>query len=188
MKNRLEKEDLVGNRFDELAKILAGGLTRRKTLQLIGGSVLAVYLGAGRAWGAATGSCKNTCASLFNKGNMAAFDACTKACEDCKKCGGSPSFDGTLVCAGAEPCRSVGDKLTCCQGGAPCCGGVCCQPGKVCCGGMCLPGCVAGTVLDPQTCVCALLGGGPNLERCFCRDGSLIEVCAEVICDSGPDQ
>ena len=58
MKNRLEKKDSVGNRFDELAKILAGGLTRRKTLQLIGGSVLAVYLATGRAWGAATGSCK----------------------------------------------------------------------------------------------------------------------------------
>jgi hypothetical protein len=133
-------------------------------------------------------SCKVLCTPLFVKDNTASFDACTKACEDCKSCGGTPSLNGTLVCAGAAPCRGAGGKLTCCQGGAPCCGGVCCQAGEDCCEGMCLPGCVAGTVRDPQTCVCASVGGGPNLVRCFCADGSLIEVCAVVICDSGPDQ
>jgi hypothetical protein len=75
-------------------------------------------------------SCKVLCTPLFVKDNTASFDACTKACEDCKSCGGTPSFNGTLVCAGAAPCRGAGGKLTCCQGGAPCCGGVCCQAGE----------------------------------------------------------
>ena len=170
MKNRLEKKDSVGNRFDELAKILAGGLTRRKTLQLIGGSVLAVYLATGRAWGAATGSCKDTCASLFNKDNMAAFNACTKACEDCKSCGGTPSFGGTLVCVGATPCRRADGKgkLTCCQDGAECCQG------------MCLKVCPLGTVRDPQTCGCSMVMG-PDRVLCLCGDGAPITVCADVL-------
>ncbi|MGH8387021.1 MAG: hypothetical protein ACRESJ_16255 [Pseudomonas sp.] len=30
--------------------------------------------------------------------------------------------------------------------------------------------------------------GGPNLERCFCGDGSIVEVCAALDCGSGPEQ
>ena len=119
--------------------------------------MLAAYLGTGRAWGAASGSCAQTCASLFVKDNTATFEACTKACEDCKKCGGTPSFNGTLVCAGAEPCRDARDKLTCCQAGAPCCGGVCCQAGADCCQGMCVSACPPGIVRNPQTCECGIV-------------------------------
>jgi hypothetical protein len=29
---------------------------------------------------------------------------------------------------------------------------------------------------------------GPNLQRCFCQDGTQIELCAQVDCSSGPAQ
>jgi len=190
MKNRLEKEDPVGNRFDELAKTLAGGLTRRKTLRLIGGSMLAGYLGMGRAWGAAPQSCKEVCGSLFFKGNEAAFSACTRACEDCKSCGGTPFYFGRSICNGAEPCRNARSKLTCCQGGTSCCGGVCCQAGADganCCRDVCYEACPPGALRDPQTCNCGPVGGLLDWVLCVCLDQTRNEIGTQVgDCFSSP--
>ncbi|WP_178119042.1 hypothetical protein [Pseudomonas akapageensis] len=30
--------------------------------------------------------------------------------------------------------------------------------------------------------------GGPNLQRCICQDGTTLDICAQVDCDSGPAQ
>jgi hypothetical protein len=94
MKIRREKESTVGSQFDELAKTFADGLTRRKTLQLIGGSVTGVLvsLGIPKSWGATTKGCGQICKPLFNTRDQTAFNSCTAACEDCKFCNGTPSL------------------------------------------------------------------------------------------------
>jgi hypothetical protein len=181
MKDQLEKEYVVGNRFDELAKTVAGGLTRRKTLQLIGGSITGVLVSL-NAWGAPGNGkgCGQICAPLFNPHDQGAFSACTEACEDCKSCNGTPSLTSTqaLVCAGATPCRSAGGGLACCQAGANCCGaGICCETD--CCAGTCLPACPAGTVRDPVNCTCVSV-----LSRvfCICQDRAQIDFCTPIDC------
>jgi hypothetical protein len=52
-----------------------------------------------------------------------------------------------------------------------------------------------GTAIEGEDDVCIAPGktpnsppSGPNLQRCFCQDGSQIEFCAVVDCDSGPAQ
>jgi hypothetical protein len=77
--------------------------------------------------------------------------------------------------AEAERCRRTGES---CREGKRCCTGVCC-------GGVC---CAAGQVCQSGTCVTPPPPGGPNLVRCFCGDGSTIEVCADIACDSGAAQ
>lgn len=173
MKTRQEKESAVGSQFDELAKTLADGLTRRKTLQLISGSLTGVLvsLGIPKTWGAPGNGngkgCGQICAPLFNPHNQAVFAACTTTCENCKSCSGTPSFaNGALVCAGATPCSG-----TCCPATAECCGGACLQP------------CAPGKVRNPD-CTC----GGPNFLRCFCGDGAVFDTCSQVNCDLGPPQ
>jgi hypothetical protein len=74
--------------------------------------------------------------------------------------------------AGAERCRRAGEKCdkrkACCVG--TCCGGVCCPEGQVCQDGMCV-------TPPPVT--------GPNRLVCVCGDGTILNICADVNCDSG---
>src|SRR5947209_6383309 len=88
----------VETHFDEWTKAVAHGLTRRKTLELIGGTFTGAFLAlSGSKARAATtapttgggNGCGQICAPLFNPRNQANFNACTQACEDCKSCHGS---------------------------------------------------------------------------------------------------
>ena len=158
MKTPPEKANTVQSPFDEWTKAVAHGLTRRKTLQLIGGTFTGAFLAlhGPKAWAApSTGpqGCGHICAPLFHPGNQAAFESCTNTCEDCYSCQGTPTMTTTqvLVCNNATPCRSA-SGLACCQTGQNCCGVVCCSGD--CCAGTCYPACPAGTVRDPNTCQC----------------------------------
>ena len=145
MKTPPEKATAIQSPFDEWTKSLAHGLTRRKSLQLLGGGLSGALLALGlpKSWGATTApttggkGCGSICAPLFDKRNRAAFESCTNACEDCYSCQGTPTMTSTqvLVCNNATPCRSA-SGLACCQSGQNCCGVVCCTGD--CCGGTCL--------------------------------------------------
>ena len=80
------------------------------------------------------------------------------------------------VAAEAADCTKDGkkckDKKECCSG--VCCNGVCCSSGQVCQHGMCI------TTPPPPP--------GPNLLRCVCRDGTQLDFCTTVDCNSGPAQ
>ena len=164
MKTRRTNSNAVDTQFDEWAKAVAHGLTRRKTLQLIGGGFTGalVALRGRKAWAipsTGTQGCGHVCAPLFNRRDQTNFEACTQACEDCKSCQGIPTMTSTqvLVCNNATPCRSAGSGLMCCSSGQNCCGGVCCNTD--CCGGQCLPACTAGFQRDPSTCQCGCPSG-----------------------------
>ena len=191
MKTPPEKASAVQSPFDEWTKAVAQGLTRRKTLQLIGGTFTGALLAlrGPKAWAAPSTGCGHICAPLFHPGNQTAFESCTNACEDCYSCNGSPTMTSTqtLVCNNATPCRNAGG-LACCQtqNGQPvqnCCAGVCCTGD--CCAGTCLPACPAGQVREPQSCTC-VYPPGPDQLACFCPDGTEIDLCSS--CYSDPRQ
>src|SRR5205085_12684558 len=97
MKTRQGKPSAVDTQFDEWAKAVAHGLTRRKTLQLLGGSFTGALLAltGSKGWAAPSPGnqgCGHICAPLFNPHNQGAFSACTQACEDCKSCQGTPTM------------------------------------------------------------------------------------------------
>src|SRR5262245_19809660 len=77
-------------------------------------------------------------------------------------------------------CRPAGK--TCRGRGVPCCSGVCC--GEVCCaqGEVCHAGtCVAPPPPPPPM-------PKPNRVICICGDGTLLNICADIDCLSGPAQ
>ena len=198
MKARQDHPSAVDTQFDEWAKAVAHGLTRRKTLQLIGGTFTGAFLAlrGSKAWAApspGTQGCGHICAPLFNPSNQAAFSACTQACEDCQSCHGSPSMVNTspqvLVCTGATPCRS-GSGVICCKTGDA-------IVQQTCCHGACYNPCTGGQVLSATTCTCACPSGstlcngtcvGPcsgaqvlNPTTCTCG-------CASVTCGTNQSQ
>ena len=87
------------------------------------------------------------------------------------------SLVGGLVTTTASPaqakqrCRRPGEKCdegkVCCAG--VCCGEVCCADGQVCQSGVC--------VTPPPP--------GPNRLICICADGTVLNICSDVDCDSG---
>jgi hypothetical protein len=113
------------NRFDELAKALAGGVTRRRALRALGGGLaggLLAALGLGKAradnaWGQ---QCEEYCKSL----GAHPLGQCVSSCVSCVKLGGT-------ACGVDE----------------------CCFGAEVCCGGNC-GSCPEGQFLDPDTCEC----------------------------------
>jgi hypothetical protein len=100
------------NRFDELAKALAGSATRRQALRAIAGGLLA-SLGLGQraradyGWGEA---CQEFCKSI----DARPLGRCVNACVACLKVGGHPC-DVDQCCFGTELCCG-GDCISCPQG------------------------------------------------------------------------
>ncbi len=179
MKTPPEKASAIQSPFDEWTKKLAHELTRRKSLQLLGGSLSGALLTLAlpKSWAATTApttggkGCGQICAPLFNPSNQAAFESCTNACEDCRSCQGAPTLTSTqvLVCNNATPCRNA-SGLACCQSGQNCCGAVCCSAD--CCAGTCLPTCPPGQIRDPNTCNCI----APTLFglNCVCSNNTAV--------------
>jgi hypothetical protein len=124
----------MDERFSEIAKALASGLSRRDALRrLVGtaaGGVLA-FIGLGRsAQAQAPGTCPALCRALgVSPGGGNAFGKCVSNCSGCLQGGGIPC--GTDACCSGEE--------VCCPGSLP--------------GGECVS-CPEGTVLNPATCEC----------------------------------
>jgi hypothetical protein len=132
----------MNEQFDELAKALAQGVSRREALRRIGGGLalaLLASLGYRRAW-AGSIDCGQFCGARFNaRTAKKQFGKCAVSCDDCQAGGGTP--------CSASP--SMG-TVTCCSSGQVCLSGQCVTP--TCTGGSEEQ---VGTCLDPNaTCVC----------------------------------
>jgi hypothetical protein len=128
----------MGHQFDELAKSLAGSVSRREALVRLGGGMagmLLTTLGLGsRGWGAALNSqcedfCRSHCGVRPGGGN--AFGECVSSCEACVNsanalpCGCPGSFGSSgpdVVCTNC--CLPL---VSACTTNSQCCSGICCD-------------------------------------------------------------
>ena len=132
--------------FDDLAKGLAGGLSRREALRRLGGllgvtagAVLAsVGLGKARGQGPGPSTCDEYCAQFYPPPRGEAFGQCVRSCTACVRAGGiacGPGVDccdpATEVCIdgtcevactaqSGDPCDTSGDPALCCADGSAC--------------------------------------------------------------------
>jgi len=168
----------VEHRFDELAKLLAGGLTRRGALRQIGGSLsgaLLAALGVGKARGDnphGNDDCAHFCTSVFPPGP--ARGKCI-----------SDAAHGTGLCYQCGPAAPPGHGplcgTICCRADQVCTNGVCaCPAGTEECGGACIVLCPAGTTRDPDTCNCVATCHEAG-DKCG-RDS---DCCAGLVCLNG---
>jgi Stigma-specific protein, Stig1 len=112
--------------FDELARALAEGVSRREAIRRLGSGLVGAILtslGLVRAWGQGTA---NPCAQFCNQLPSFQRQNCQKAC---KECGGHTQN----VCA-----SSNSSQVLCCPQGTVCCNGVCCPSGMACCNNVCV--------------------------------------------------
>src|ERR1700732_1489828 len=119
------------NRFDGLAKILAGGVNRRDVMKWFGGGAGATvirWLGLGTVGSLATitatpASASTTCVTFCAQFPQSERAQCLSACA---QCGGNTN----------RLCGSPG-AFTCCSTGTFCCGCACCPSSNACCNGTC---------------------------------------------------
>jgi hypothetical protein len=171
-----------GRRFDQLSRIWASPMSRRKALRLsagvLFGAVGANLISSGRAWAPV---------SCTSNAQCTAAERCNTFCVVCNEdsqCGpGNTCVDphtpsATCTCPGFGACNTV-----CCGGGtagATCCpnttdicvGGACCPSGSVC-GSVCCP--PSKVCLNAATGACGCPPGGPTCGNFCCRKG---ETCS----------
>jgi hypothetical protein len=100
----------MSNRFDELAKGLASGLTRRDALKRFAGGLAGllfadVALGS-KAEAQAADTCPDYCRSIgINPGGGNAFGKCVSNCAHCKNEGGTPC-GASGCCTGEDTCEN----------------------------------------------------------------------------------
>jgi hypothetical protein len=128
--------------FEDLARELAGGLTRRQALWRVGGGLagaLLATLGVRRGEAASPSStCADECKKfLFPKGNNA-YGKCVSSCEACIHSGGDlsqceaddcicvPTTEGTGFCAAPEIFRAPDLLAAGCTTSADCPSGFAC--------------------------------------------------------------
>ena len=114
--------------LDDVSRIIASPVSRRKLLGLVGGAVGGAVL-----------------ASLGLDKTAAAFGG-----GDEPKCSKEQTFCNGKCCDKGESC--CGGK--CCGCGQECCNGVCCGPGSKCCNGKCCPGVVCNGKCCEQNEIC----------------------------------
>lgn len=122
------------HRLDELAKALAGGMSRREALRRVGGLMGAVLasLGLGRtAWSAPAPNCVQFCKDCgISPSNGVAFGQCVSSCAKCQGKGRTNFCDCPTAASPDVPC---------CHDDEACCPSrgvryICCEPGLVCSG------------------------------------------------------
>jgi hypothetical protein len=121
------------SRFDDVARALAGGVSRREALRrlggLVGAAVGAVFAtaGAGKARGAGPNNCQDYCAQFYppprGRDTQNAYGQCVSTCNACVGDGGSPCGPTAACCdPDTETCENgVCEKLCTCPAG-------CCDP------------------------------------------------------------
>jgi hypothetical protein len=168
------------HQFDELAKALAAGVSRREALRRIGGGVVGLILaslGLGKAWGqSADVDCKKFCKSALSSDpkSKEQVATCKASCEDCQAggntvCGVSSAGGGAVTCC-PQGCSSsgvcCGTLLASCEQSSECCSGfVCHVAGSVCCRGVSNDVCVT----NEDCC--------PGFFECVIQPGQTVGVC-----------
>jgi hypothetical protein len=183
--------------FDDLARTLASGASRRGVLRAIGGAVLGSLVAAPAQTVLAQGNstCAHFCAAVFGANTPAAGQCTSDAAHGnglCVKCGARTS-PSSICCSrnGRGLCSSY-SSATCCQAPAnataTCTNGTCgftCKQDYTLCQGACVPTCTGGTTLNMSTCTCTATctpPGGPcdlNNPGACCNRGCL---CASLPC------
>jgi hypothetical protein len=177
--------------FDQLAKGLAGGVSRRQVLKLIGGTMGGSFLATTTGFDTAVAA-PSSCAVFCGKTSFISGPAHASCLQACNKCGG----DITRVCQG--PTGSV-----CCAPGTSCCfgptGAFCCPSGTICTGNgtclkprsFCVPTCGTDTCAAGSGTSCNTTCAGATVG-CSCVstiEGSACvqEVCTFVTCATSAD-
>jgi hypothetical protein len=173
-------------RFDEIAKFLAAGFSRRRMLRGLAASAagtLLVRLTGGGA--SAANDCANFC-QLLPPGPERG-----RCVSDCAQGGGG--LFGQCQGDPARLCAAAGGTAVCCPPDQVCAGGVCqCPTGAELCGGACLPACTGGKVRNPANCGCDCptgteLCGGQCYAPC---DNNLVRrldcTCSGACCPGCP--
>ena len=142
------------HQFDEVAKALAGGLSRREALRRLGvGAMggLAALLGLGKARADPPGNCEGYCAQFYppprGKDSQNAFGQCVSQCNQCVHDGGIACGPTGRCCHGGAEClddvygnifcSDCGDCFAACESNDDCC------PWLLCAGGECFnPSCL----------------------------------------------
>jgi hypothetical protein len=156
-----------GQRFDDLTRLVAAGVPRRKVLGLIGGGLAAL---TGRKAGGAQGVC------------LEIGSDCTASSDPC--CSGLfCDSTGTGMCIPTDiPCQGVGDPCTiltgnvnsCCEG-LLCGDGICFDPAPVC-------------AAEGEACGVVQPAGLPVIDCCeglVCSDQGICEVPAPICSAEG---
>src|SRR5262249_8270982 len=116
------EETVVNDRFDfdQLARDLAAGLSRREALRRLGGGLVATLLAGlslDQAWGQSTGACAQFCTSIFPPGQ--ARGRCTS---DAAHQTGLCSVCGPAAPSGhPDVCGLFGGSRYCCTAAVPDC-------------------------------------------------------------------
>jgi hypothetical protein len=113
----------MDNRFDELTKSLAEGVSRREALRRLGGGLAGALLAslglAGVAQGASARDCSITCSNFYPPGPARA--QCNQVCKKCSNTNNlCPSGGGTICCESGHCCNSEFGAI-CCQNDTYCC-------------------------------------------------------------------
>ncbi len=175
--------------FDNMARALGSGMSRRQALRRVGGLFAGAALGAVGLGGRASGDTLNNCNTFCKKyPAMKDFLACRSKCLTCSTAAqtcGSPASGFTCVnfqtdnnncgscntaCFTSVQICSSGTCVNCGVIGQPCCSGSTCLPGGVCNGGICqMPMCFG------QPCGNLPEGiGGSCPPGCTCVAGSCL--------------
>jgi hypothetical protein len=168
-------------RFDQIAKNLAGGLSRRRVMRGIGGSAAAVLLIRLTRDASAANDCAKFCQHLPPGPQRG------QCVSDCAQGGGG--LFGECQGDPARLCVSTGGTAVCCPADQVCSGGVCqCPIGTDLCGGQCYPPCQNGLVRGSD-CICR---GACPAEDCCClcsttdaNGQSTLVYCAAGVTDLG---
>jgi hypothetical protein len=176
------------NRFDELAKSLASGVSRREALRQLGGGLAGALLasfGLAKGAEAAVNSCAAACAQYHG----AAHAQCMQVCKSCPSpqfvtggpftCGPSTPF---ICCQGQPCCGPNGNSISCCTSGEACANGICVSTALTCSNGELCPNPSAPcNTLNPE-CACFITTEGASV--CAYGDGN---PCAFPTCTSSLD-
>ena len=158
--------------FDDMAKALASGLTRRRALRRVGGGLAGALLGSlglGRAWGQAPTpkNCADYCKNFLGirPGGGDAYGKCVSNCATC--------LDGGGTACGADAC---------CAAGQGCCNGSCTDLTTTSNCGECGRVCPADDC-RAATCTNGICGTTPTNEGGSCYNG--VGTCHNGVCGGG---
>ncbi len=137
--------------LDDISRILASPMPRRKALKLAGAAFAGGVLGKTTGLYAAQGppcsnlqtACGTTCCTTATE-KCCTYGASTHCISKAKICCGTASCLATQIC-----CRSTASPF-CAAAGSVCCGTIACSSGETCCAsGVCCP---KGTVCYKARC------------------------------------